>query len=81
MLKLVGKQILDFVGKDGQPVNGIKLHFTDDTRSHVDGAAADTLFIRKGHDCYEKACGLPLGEFRIEFGFGGRILNVASVQK
>lgn len=78
MYDLIGKQILDFTGNDGKPVQGIKLHYADDTRSDVEGMAASTLFIRKEHNCYNKALALPLGEIKIEFGFGGRIIDIQS---
>lgn len=76
MYVLVGKQIMDFVGKDGNPVQGVKLHYTDDTRTDVEGLAASTLFIRKDHVCYNSALSLPMGEMKIEFGFGGRIIDI-----
>lgn len=76
MYNLIGKQILDFTGNDGKPVQGVKLHYSDDTREDVEGLAASTLFIRKEHNCYNKALSLPLGEMKIEFGFGGRIIDI-----
>lgn len=78
MYNLIGKQILDFTGNDGKQVQGVKLHYTDDTRTDVEGLAASTLFIRKEHNCYGKALNLPLGEMKIEFGFGGRIIDISS---
>lgn len=78
MYNLIGKQILDFTGNDGKPVQGVKLHYTDDTRTDVEGLAASTLFIRKEHNCYNKVLSLPQGEIKIEFGFGGRIIDISS---
>lgn len=76
MYILIGKQILDFIGNDGKAVQGVKLHYTDDTRTDVEGLAASTLFIRKEHALYNNALSLPFGEMKIEFGFGGRIIDI-----
>lgn len=79
MMNLVGKQLIDFT-KNGEHVKGIKLHFTDDTVSNVKGAACLTQYISEKSDCYEKAYNVPLGPFKILYGYGGRIDDII-VQK
>lgn len=77
MMNLVGKQLIDFKNKQtGEQVEGIKLHFTDDTVSNVKGAACLTQFVSKKNECYQKAYDLPLGPFKIYYGYGGRIEDI-----
>lgn len=79
MMVLVGKQMVDFVGKDG-PVKGVKLHFTDDSRNDVEGCQALTQFVRRDNPLYTKACTIPLGEFDIRYGYGGKIMDLVSLE-
>lgn len=74
MYELVGMQHLNFTGQDGNLVEGVKLHFLDDTNPHVNGKACMTQFIRSSHPCYESAVKLNYGKFEIRFGYGGRIV-------
>lgn len=77
MMNLVGKQLIDFK-KDGEQIKGIKLHFTDDSRENVKGAACLTQFVSEKNDCYKKAYDIPLGPFKIFYGYGGRIEDIIS---
>lgn len=73
--ELVGKQLVDF-NKNGEQVKGIKLHFTDDYRSDIKGKECLTQFFRDTHACYDKAYNLPLGPFKMVYGYGGRIEDI-----
>lgn len=61
-MKVIGKQEMNFDTKDGNHVEGIKLHCTKDAPNHHwTGQGYEGIFISVRSDCYESAVKLPIG--------------------
>lgn len=69
-MKVIGKQELDFIGRDGNPVQGTKLHCVT-KKDYVEGEAIEGIFINIRSDYHETAKNLPVGT-TIEVGFNRR---------
>lgn len=71
-MKVVGKQKLDFTGRDGNPVKGIKLHCLC-TKTNVDGDAVETVFCNERSEMIEVAREVPInGEIEVTFNRWGK---------
>lgn len=77
-MELIGKQMVDFVNKDGERVQGVKLHLVG-LDNKVSGRACINHFINKNHSLYDEFMSLPLGEVLIEYGYKGSIQSVTSL--
>lgn len=75
---LVGKQMVDFTNRDGERVQGIKLHLNAPDQK-VQGMACVNHFIKTDSSLYNTACDLPLGDVLIEYGYKGSIQGLVSL--
>ena len=61
-MKVVGKQHLDFVGKDGNRVVGVKLHCFC-KKNDVEGEATESIFINARSESYDTAKAVSVGSY------------------
>ena len=45
MNKIVGKELISYVNKQGKDVNGIRIHFLNDNNTKVKGFECDSFYI------------------------------------
>lgn len=79
-MKYVGRQMVDFKNRDGEQIQGIKLHLVG-LDNRVEGEACITQFVNITSPLYNTAVTLPFGEVLIEYGPRGAIQNICSVGK
>lgn len=60
MVKVVGKQNVDFSNDKGERIEGIKLHILG-TDKNVSGQCVFTEFVSPNSDCYDMANDLIVG--------------------
>lgn len=75
-MKVVGKQWLDFTGKDGNQVKGQKLHCLC-SKSSVEGQAIEGIFINERSDCYTIAKSVAVGsDIEVTFNRWGKAESI-----
>lgn len=77
-MELVGKQMVDFIDKEGKRIQGIKLHLVAPDPK-VEGRASITQFIRSDSPLYNKAVDCSLGPIVITYGYRGAIVDLYSI--
>lgn len=77
MLKIVGKQDVDYISrKTNQPVVGITLHCLG-KNSRVDGESVETVFVSARADSYDFAKSQPIGGMiNVSYNRWGNVDNV-----
>lgn len=71
-MKVVGKQWLDFVGRDGNPVVGQKLHCLS-TKSSVEGQAVEGIFFNERSEYCSVAKSVAVGsDIEVTFNRWGK---------
>lgn len=76
-MKYVGRQMVDFVDRDGNRIQGIKLHLVG-LDNRVEGEACITQFINASSPLYNNAVTLPFGDVFIEYGPRGSVQSISS---
>lgn len=74
---LVGKQYLCFDTKEGNHIEGVKLHFNcPDIDGRVDGLMVSTQFINVSSPLYNQAVNMPFGAFDFVYGPKGKVMKI-----
>lgn len=61
--KIVGKEVLDYPGKDGKQVRGVRLHYIfESNKKGLEGICAGTDYFSDRFDAYESALPLAVGD-------------------
>lgn len=71
----VGKQMMDYLNKDGKRIQGVNMHLLGKSRK-VDGTAVSILYVSKSDPIYEDVLKLPYGKLDIDFDAGGIIQDI-----
>lgn len=71
----VGKQMMDYLNKDGKRIQGVNMHLLGKSRK-VDGTSVSILYVSKSDPIYEDVLKLPYGHLDIDFDAGGVIQDI-----
>lgn len=81
MYTLIGKSFMDFKGKDGNKVEGVKLFYTypanPNSSQQQEGTLCDSVFIGSRSSFYNQAEDLCVGdEFDLRYNKYGKVADI-----
>lgn len=76
--KYVGKQMMDYVNKDGKRIQGVNMHLLGKSRK-VDGTAVSVLYVSKTDPIYDTVLQLPYADLDIDFDASGVIQEITCI--